>query len=329
MVIQGSVTESATVPAAVSPAPPLGGSSSSILADALAIARYHIVLVAMAAVLVFGWLMTGRYHGWLVPIVGLDWFLINLMNRVTDIDEDLGNGIRGTERVARHKRLLTAGSFALMIGSIVGTHLVWPALTPLRVAVQIIGLGYNYDIVPTPRGLSRFKEIYFLKNFGSSVLFVLTCFVYPLALEPAARGMSWGAIAALVVFFVPFELTYEILYDLRDLEGDRAEGIPTYPVVHGAHRARQIIDALLALSAAALVVGLAAGALGLREGLMLLAPVSQIAFYRPRVRRGLTPRDCILLTHLGTAQLVLFLIGTALWLRAGLPANVFLGAPSP
>lgn len=298
--------------------------STSAFADALAIARYHIMLVAMTACIVFGWLMTGRYLPWLAIVVGLDWFLINLMNRITDIDEDLKNGIQGTERVARRKRLLTILSLVLMGGSFLGTHLVWPGLTPYRIAVQIIGFGYNYKIVPTPRGLSRFKEIYFLKNFGSSVLFVLTCFAYPLVTNEGARIMSWSGMISLALFFVPFELTYEILYDLRDLEGDKQEGIPTYPVVHGAHRARQIIDGLLLLSSGVLLAGIVSGALGVREGLMLAAPVTQIVFYRPRYRRGLTAHDCIVLTHLGTAQLVLYLVGTYVWLRAGLPANIYL-----
>jgi 4-hydroxybenzoate polyprenyltransferase len=298
--------------------------ASSAIADALAIARHHIVLVAMTASVVFGWLMTGRYLPWIALIVGLDWFLINLMNRITDIDEDLKNGIQGTARVARRKRLLTIASLVLMGGSFIATHFVWPALTPYRIAVQIIGFGYNYKIVPTPRGFSRFKEIYFLKNFGSSVLFVLTCFAYPLVTNPDSRIMSWGGIVFLALFFVPFELTYEILYDLRDLEGDRQEGIPTYPVVHGAHRARQIIDALLIGSSSVLIAGILSGSLGMREGLMLAAPITQVFFYRPRYRRGLTPRDCIVLTHLGSAQLGLYLVGTFLWLRAGLPANIYL-----
>jgi len=297
---------------------------SSAIADALAIARYHIVLVAMAASVVFGWLMTGLYLFAVALVVGLDWFLINLLNRVTDIEEDLKNGIRGTERVAARKRLLTAGSFVLMLGSIALTHFIWPALTPYRLVVQLIGLAYNYNIVPTPRGLSRLKEIYFFKNFGSSILFVLTCFAYPLVASGAPRVMGWAGIVALALFFVPFELTYEILYDFRDLEGDRQEGIPTYPVVHGPARARQIIDGLLLGSSLVLAFAILGGALGVREGLMLAAPILQFAFYRPRLRRGLTPRDCIVLTHLGTAQLLLYLVGTASWLRAGLPANIFL-----
>ena len=302
----------------------MADSGKGAIADALAIARYHIVLVAMTASVVFGWLMTGRYLPLLALVVGLDWFLINLMNRITDIAEDLRNGIQGTERVARRKGVLTALSFALMLGSLAATHAVWPGITPYRVAVQLIGLGYNYDIVPTPKGFSRFKEIYFFKNFGSSVLFVLTCFAYPIALEPSARALPWSGVVTLALFFVPFELTYEILYDLRDIEGDRAEKVPTYPVVHGPARARQIIDALLIGSAIVLGVGLARGFIGLREGLMLAAPAIQFAFYRPRYRRGLTPKDCIALTHLGTTLLLFYLAGTAAWLRLGLPANVTL-----
>ncbi|MBK9037036.1 MAG: hypothetical protein IPL61_38270 [Myxococcales bacterium] len=67
-----------------------------------------------------------------------------------------------------------------------------------------------------------------------------------------------------------------------------------------------------------------AGQLGLRELLMLVAPLVQLVLYRRWWRRGLTPRDCIVLTHVGTAQLVLFLVGTALWREAGLPVNVYL-----
>ena len=294
-----------------------------VIADALAIIRYHIVLIAMTATLVFGWLMTGQRPIALALIVGLDWFLINLLNRVTDVDEDLANGIQGTERVARSKRTVMIASFALLIGSF-ATHLFFPSITPLRVVVQTIGMAYNYRLVPTLRGMRRLKELYFFKNFGSAFLFVLTCFGYPLAASGWRPVMSWAAIGCLVVFFVLYEITFEILYDLRDLEGDRKEGIPTYPVVHGEKIALRIIDTLLVLAAIVIVLGLATGTLGVREGLMLAAPALQRVFYPSRVSRGLTSADCILLTHLGTAELSLFLAGTAIWSAAGLPDDIFL-----
>lgn len=299
-------------------------SDQSVLGEILAIARYHIMLVAMAATVVFGWIATGTRPWALTLVVTVDWFLINLMNRITDIDEDLRNGIPGTERVARRRRALTVGSAVLMVASFVVTHALWPQLTPLRVVVQVIGIAYNYRVVPTTKGLSRFKEMYFFKNFGSSVLFVLTCFVYPVAAAGWVHVVPWVTLVVLALFFVPFELTYEILYDMRDLEGDRAEGIPTYPVAHGVETGRRIIDGLLVASALVLVVSFCARLVGVRELLMIVAPIAQWAFYRPRYRRGLTPRDCIVLTHLGTAQLALFIAGTEVWQRAGLPVNVFL-----
>jgi 4-hydroxybenzoate polyprenyltransferase len=235
---------------------------AAALADAAAISRAHILAIGAVAAVVFGWILGGRYLWAVGAIAGLDWFLINLMNRVTDLAEDAKNGIRGTARVARHARAITVGAWALLVGSIALGHLVWPALTPWRIAVQGIGLGYNYPIVPTLRGLTRFKEMYFWKNFGSALLFVLTGFVYPLAIlhaDGTPRLVSDAAIVALILFFIPFELTYEILYDLRDLEGDRAEGVPTYPVVHGPTVARRIIDGLLLGASAVLMAAVALG----------------------------------------------------------------------
>lgn len=295
----------------------------SALSDWLWIARYHIVLVAMCAVVVFGWLFSGRYLFGLSVVVGIDWFLINLLNRITDVAEDTHNQVPGTALVARRKRLLTLLAVLLLVGSFVATHLVWPSLTPWRMAVQLIGLGYNYKVVPTLHGLSRLKEMYFFKNFGSSVLFVLTCFAYPIVTSRHAL-MAWPAVGLLALFFVLFETTYEILYDFRDLDGDRLLKVPTYPVVHGPKLAEQILRGLLLCSVLALAGGVVTGILGVRELLFCAAPLSQLVFYRPRLVRGLTSDDCLWLTHLGTAQLALFLIGTALWKRAGLPENIFL-----
>jgi 4-hydroxybenzoate polyprenyltransferase len=297
----------------------------SAFRDALAVIRFPITLIGMMSTVAMGWLLTQRYLIGLAAVVGIDWFLINLMNRVTDIEEDLRNQIPGTERIARRKGLITLGCFVLQIGSIVVTHLIWPHLTPFRIIVQAIGLGYNYNLVPTLRGLRRFKEIYFFKNFGSSCIFALTSFAYPIF---ATRTflLDAEALATLVIFFIPFEMTFEILYDLRDYRGDKAEGIPTFPVTHGPDGARRIIDALLLFSSAVLIAGFSLGFVGLREALMLAAPPIQFLAYRALMRRHdpLTPADCILLTHIGSFLLFFFIVGNRVWLWAGLPANIHL-----
>ena len=216
-----------------------------------------------------------------------------------------------------------AEQFLLLGGSLLATHVLWPRLTPYRILVQVIGLAYNYRLLPLRHGFARFKELYFCKNFASACLFILTCFVYPYVVAEPALVLRGGAVAILAVFFLLFEHTYEILYDFRDLEGDKAEGIPTYPVVHGPQGGRRILSALLWLSAGVLVVGVGSGTLGVREGLMVAAPLLQWLFYRRRLLR-LTSRDCVQLTHMGTALLALFLSGTAVWRHYGLVSNIYL-----
>ena len=301
--------------------------ASRILADAASILRVHIILIAVTAALVFGWVFTGEYPWGLAVLGGVDWLLINLLNRVTDLKEDLANGIRGTERLVGAARPVLAIWIAILVGSFAWSVVVWPELTGWRLAVQAIGVGYSFRVVPTPKGWRRFKDLYFFKNFMSAVLFVQTVFIYPIAVAGWQLIYPGGAAAVvgLAVFFVAFEITYEILYDMRDLDGDRLANVPTYPVVHGLVRSRQIIDALLAFSAVVLLGLFASGLVGARELLMLVAPGIQWFFYRPRYRRGLTTGDCIGLTYLGAALLAVFLIGTWLWLEAGLPANVFIG----
>ena len=295
------------------------------LGDVASILRLHIIAIAVTAALVFGKVLTGELWLGVALLGGLDWLLINLLNRVSDVEEDSANKIRGTERLVGRHGLVLGVWVALLVASTVIGFLVAPELTWLRGLVQLVGVGYSYRIVPTAGGLKRFKDLYFFKNFMSAMLFVATCLVYPVTVAgDFAAGYGWASFAALAAFFVPFEITYEILYDLRDLEGDRLARVPTYPVVHGEVVSAKIIDALLATSLVVLVVSVLAGVLGLREGLMAVAPFIQYGFYKARMKRGLTTRDCILLTWLGAALLAVWLAGTWAWEAAGLPANVWL-----
>ncbi len=333
-------------------------SATRSLGDIASILRLHIIAIAVTAALVFGKILTGELWVAVALLGGLDWLLINLLNRVSDVEEDSANQIRGTEKLVGRHRLVLGVWIGILVGSMVLGYFLAPELMIWRTIVQLVGVGYSYRIVPTTRGLrrqprrpasssplgrerdmaddgsggssrpwafKRFKDLYFFKNFMSAMLFVATCLVYPVTVAgDFAAGYGWASFAALAAFFVPFEITYEILYDLRDLEGDRLARVPTYPVVHGEVVSAKIIDALLATSLVVLVVSVLAGVLGLREGLMAVAPFIQYGFYKARMKRGLTTRDCILLTWLGAALLAVWLAGTWAWEAAGLPANVWL-----
>ncbi len=290
------------------------------------LSRLHIMAIGAMGTFTFAWAFTGR-HMWALALVsGVDWFVVNLLNRAVDLEEDKVNRIKGTGFVERHRRGVIVTGFAVLGLTLVGVHLVMPEITALRVIFHSLGLAYNWPLLPGGR---RIKELYFFKNSASAMGFVLTVFLYPLAV--AGWGAPEGALLADVtpaavvlagLFFVLFELSYEVVYDLRDVEGDRAAGVRSYPAVHGIDGAARIVDGLIVCSFLVAVVGYAAGALPWRITIMAAAPLVNLVFYKRALRRGITSGDCVSLTWLGVMLLTVY----HLWVAAGLPGAGIPGA---
>jgi 4-hydroxybenzoate polyprenyltransferase len=270
-------------------------------------------------VFTFGWLFTGRYPWLLTGICALDWYLVNLMNRTVDLEEDRANAIPGTAFVARSRGKMTGLALSLLITSLVLIHLIHPAITPLRIAFHLLGGLYNWPLLPGGR---RLKQLYFWKNNASAAGFMITLFGYPLATAGWTRasagfppGISWETVIFAGLFFYLFEVSYEIIYDLRDVKGDRLAGIRTYPVVHGEGVAARIVDGLLLSSMSLLAVGYATGDVPWRIFIMILVPPIQFFLYRRALRRGVTTADCIAMTWLGVGLMLIY----HAWVLAGLP----------
>ena len=215
------------------------------------VSRLHIVAIAALGTYTFGWLFLGARPWLLAAFTAADWFVVNLTNRVVDLPEDRANAIRGTGFVETHRALLVAVAFATLALSLIAGHFLVPEITPLRIAFHALGLAYNYPLLP---GKKRIKQLYFFKNTASATGFMLTVFGFPLAVLSADRKISWSMVLVSAIFFFLFELSYEVIYDLRDAEGDAKEAIHTYPVVHGARGAMRIIDALILGSMLALAL---------------------------------------------------------------------------
>lgn len=286
----------------------------STVRDLLSIGRVHIVAIGALGTFTFGYLFTGKHLFGLAVVSGLDWFLVNWLNRVVDLKEDTINQIRGTELVGRSPRGFAIFGFAVLGLSFVAIHFVYPEITLLRAGYHTLGLLYNYPFLP---GKKRIKQLYFWKNTASATGFLITVFAYPLAVSGGAypAGIAPLTIVLAGAFFFAFELSYEVIYDLRDAPGDRAANVRTYPVVHGERGAVRIIDGLLALSAVVLVAGHAAGAVPWRLFIMICAPAIQLAVYKRALRRGITSRTCVGLTWLGAGLLFTY----HLWIHFRLP----------
>ena len=282
------------------------------------ISRFHIIVIAAAASLTFSWVFTGEHNLAVPALVAFDWFLVNILNRVVDLREDRLNNAVGTGFIDQNAKAITIGSWAALFLSFPLLHIFFPALLGWRILFQLIGIAYNYKIIPWPGGFTRFKEIYFFKNFASGVLFLLSGLVYPIVDAGAAELISPTRLALFAVFYLAMDFTYEIFYDLRDLDGDKAEGVPTFPVVHGKTGAHRLVIALLFVAAAALLGGYGLGALVFADVVMVAAVFQQGAYFKWKVTNGLNQDDCVFVTYLGAAQLVSY----NLWIWAGLPLDL-------
>ena len=83
------------------------------------ICRLHIVAIAALGNFTFTWLLVDRYAFGLPLLCALDWFLVNLLNRVVDLKEDRENAIVGTALVGRHRRAILRSGFAVLFSSLV------------------------------------------------------------------------------------------------------------------------------------------------------------------------------------------------------------------
>lgn len=289
-----------------------------------AIVRLHITVIAALGLFTFGWLFTGRYPWVLTGVCALDWTIVNLLNRVVDLREDRINVIRGTRFVNEHRGTLLVLACGVLGISLVLVHLVNPHITALRVAYHLLGGAYNWRVLPGGR---RLKDLYFWKNTASAAGFIITLFGYPLATarlgaapSPFPPGITWVSVLLSALFFFLFELSYEVIYDLRDVKGDALAGIRTYPAVHGVRTAVRIVDGLILSSMGVLLLGHVLGRLPWRIFIMIIPPAILFGLYKRAIRRGgVTAEDCIRFTWLGSALIVLY----HLWVVLGLPGTGF------
>ncbi len=285
---------------------------TSILAS---IARLHIVAIGALGTLTFSWALCGVRDPLLASFSACDWFVVNLLNRVVDVVEDEKNGVAGADVVARNARRTVAVGVGVLLVSLIASAVLVPETVPVRLAFHALGFAYNWRLLPRRR---RIKQLAFWKNTASATGFLLTCFAVPLVVHTLRVDVVTVVVAA--VFFFLFELSYEVLYDLRDVEGDALAGVKTWPVLYGPVIGARVLVAQLLASFVVVVVGFAAGRLPWHLAVMGAAPLLQLAVVGRRLptvtRAGrVTSSLCVGVTWAG----VLLLATYHLWELLALP----------
>jgi 4-hydroxybenzoate polyprenyltransferase len=178
-------------------------------------------------------------------------FAVYNLNRKTDEDED---AINHTERYAFTKDYET-----ILFRSAIGAYAIAFCLSALQgfgsllvtTVPLVAGVIYSVPLFPARFGFRRLKEVPLMKS-----LVVAFSWAVPPALLPVCHaGLPVGAatgIAGIFFFFLVFINT--VVFDIRDVDGDRASGVKTIPTIFGPHRTLIFLTAMNATIGAALVL---------------------------------------------------------------------------
>ncbi|WP_459890108.1 UbiA family prenyltransferase [Halostagnicola bangensis] len=250
-------------------------SEPKALALLLVHSNVHISLSATSIALVTMVLLDLRIDPIPLFIVFAATMFVYSLNRFTDLEEDERNV---PDRAAFTKRY---GRLLLTLG--VGLYLV-----AIGVAVVLDLPGAGYMVIPLLVAIAyshfRLKKVFLVKNLTVGLawgLIPLGVGVYYEVLEEPELLFLAGYVTAMLTVAA-------IIFDIKDIEGDREEGIRTVPVVFNPERTRLISQGLnVAIASSVLVAALAA--LIPSTFLVLLAFNAYVGGYIPFATRDRGP----------------------------------------
>jgi 4-hydroxybenzoate polyprenyltransferase len=213
--------------------------------------KVHVALFALVAV--WAWArMTG------LEIVSLDLAVVPLLvlatyqwNRLTDRVEDAINCPEDLAGAVRDARMITA-ICVLSVATGLGLALMKGSRGAVGLAAGcvVLGLAYSSPLRIGRRSL-RLKSHFLVKNASGAVGWTILTVLYP-ALHAGASVSAPLVLATAVMFLGVWAV--ELVWDLRDVAGDREAHVNSLPVLHGTSSARRLGYALCLVMA--LVAGL-------------------------------------------------------------------------
>jgi 4-hydroxybenzoate polyprenyltransferase len=152
-----------------------------------------------------------------------------------DIKEDTINMPERLSFIKGRKRLVLGYSLAAYGLSVLLAFLVNPSTIPILFMPLASNVLYSIKLIP---GVPRFKEIPVMKNLFVALSWTLVCTLLPAFHVKVALPFS----LPMLVYFLMIKLFINAaLYDIRDMKGDRENGIRTIPVTIGPKKTAGIL----------------------------------------------------------------------------------------
>lgn len=157
------------------------------------------------------------------------------LNKLTDIEED---AVNNPERAKIIAKICTLFKFSLAVSFILSLILGFSVnVLALPALLFPLFMGVIYSIGISSH-IPRLKDITGVKN-----LIIALSWGVPLALLPAIDQSMKQFIVILIIFYIFFikSLINSILFDIRDIEGDRISGVKTIPIFLGINKTKRLL----------------------------------------------------------------------------------------
>lgn len=188
-------------------------------------------------------------------------FLVTLAvynhNKLTDLAEDGVNSPDQADFFGSRKMLFTllsAGAYVVALGL---SAFGGPVTIALTLFPGILGVFYSSRWLPMTTA-DRLKDLLVVGTVAVALAWAVPLALLPLAFEGSTFGIA--AVVVLVFFFLRTVIAVE-LFNVRDIAGDRREGVGTLPVALGVRPTQYVLGALNACSLALLVCAVYLGVL--------------------------------------------------------------------
>jgi len=178
-------------------------------------------------------------------IVFLVVFSVYSLNKFTDIKEDEINMPERTRFIYRRKNFVLFSALGAYALAIVLTLLVKPSALPVVFVPLVTNAVYGSKILPR---IPRFKDIPVMKNFFVALSWALVTVLFPAV---GTIDIFSSVIFILFYFILVKYFINTVLFDIRDVRGDREMGIKTMPVILGV---RKTLIILLGINSTLLLI---------------------------------------------------------------------------
>ena len=231
--------------------------------------RHRLPSVACALAGIWGWSGLIGFEPALLDyaIVGAVVVAVYSLNRITDRREDAVNCAPDARLAERHRVALLSLSVCAGLGGLILALTRTPRTPSLLVGgLLLLGLWYS---VPFRRGRigGRLKDVPVVKNAAAALGWAAAVVAYPALSAPAHDRFRVGAafvLMALGAFVV------EVIWDLRDVEGDARSGVRTMAFLMGLPGTRALLQCLCAVAVIGVGTACLAGQLSWSWSLVLV-----------------------------------------------------------